>query len=424
MPTPKATLETCQQTIAAVESALKRGFPPPGQVKPGMLGAIAEAARDLGIPRKTVTGRLAPGAPIDRMGLRINWNLYKAPPRPDSREPIIVPPDRDANFWRRRSTELGHKLSETEHALHQVAGLMERAPEPPTWELQRSKSKGRAIGLLHISDIHAGEIVSAVETRGVNEYDLEICRARLRRLFKSVIELVPRWGADCQIVGFYLALNGDLISGDLHAELRQTNAITSHQQVWFCVDELAAGIKHLLDAFKKIVVVVTTGNHGRSTEKVHSKKTADLSYDTMVGEALRRYFEGDKNVSVIVSPSRDAEYKIFNWRVLQTHHDQGGGGGQGFAGPILPIARKAKAAEWMGAQSRVFWDIILTAHHHASGSPTEKHLANGSIVGFSEYARSLRAAPEVPMQWAALIHERWCIRERMPIKLETPKPGA
>lgn len=327
---------------------------------------------------------------------------------------------RNEAFWKSRAQEFAKELADTRHALEQVSGLMNRAPDPPQWTLPKTGRRNRASGLITISDIHAGEIVKADEIGGLNEFNLEICRARLRRLFGATIDILPRWASDCKLEGVHVALNGDLVSGDIHDELRRSNAITAQEQVWFVADELTAGLKKLADAFGKVFVCVTPGNHGRSTVKTHAKGTANLSYDTMVGEQIRRHFQNDKRVTVFVSPSRDAVYPIFAFRVLQSHFDQGGGGGQGFAGPMLPVLRKGKAIEWMAAQSRIFYDIILGAHYHTSGN-LGKILQNGSVVGYSEFAQSIRASPEPPQQWLALVHEQWCLRERCEIKLETAR---
>lgn len=149
MPTPKATLETCQQTVAAVESALKRGFPPPGQVKPGMLGAIAEAARELGIPRKTVTGRLAPGAPIDRMGLRINWGLFQtSSARVPDDGPSVDPAKLRENV--QASLRLGRKsLDELASSLTVPAGAVLESIEAIIASGVRVKRESGAVYSLH-----------------------------------------------------------------------------------------------------------------------------------------------------------------------------------------------------------------------------------------------------------------------------------
>ena len=365
------------------------------------------------------------GAAAGALGLsmvRIRQILYEARGRgldaaKDAKEYPSPTEARNQAFWKTRAQELARDLADTRHMLDEVSGLMSRAPDPPKWTLPRSSGrKNRAAGLLTISDIHAGEVVKPDEIGGLNAFDLDICRDRLRRLFSASIAVLPRWAADCRLEGVHVALNGDLVSGDIHDELRRTNAITAQEQVWFVADELAAGLKKLADAFGNVFVCVTPGNHGRSTIKTHAKGTASLSYDTMVGESLRRYFEPDKRVTVFVSPARDAVYEILGWKTLQSHGDMGGGGGQGFAGPLLPVLRKGKAVEWMAAQSRVFYDIIINGHMHTSAN-LGKILSNGSVVGYGEFAQSIRASPEPPQQWLALVHEQWCLRERAEIKL-------
>jgi hypothetical protein len=93
----------------------------------------------------------------------------------------------------------------------------------------------------------------------------------------------------------------------------------------------------------------------------------------------------------------------------------------GFAGPELPIVRGGKKIKLSGFATGEHYDVILTAHYHTSSNPGAV-LANGSMIGFNEYAVRIRAVPEPPMQWLALVHERWGLRERVPVVLEEPQP--
>lgn len=332
----------------------------------------------------------------------------------------ITPSERrDADFWRRKYKEASDALADSEHKLAQVSGLMERLPHPPVWALPKpSSSRRRAAGLLHISDIQAGEVIKAEEINGLNAFDVAICRRRLRRMFAASIEILRRDSADCRLEGIVNAVNGDLVSGDIHEELRETNEIVSLDQVEFVTGELISGFEHQADAFGRVDAYFTPGNHGRQTIKTHAKRTAALNYDTLIGKQVARHFSGDKRVTIHVSSSRDCEYAILGHRVLQTHGDQGGGGGQGFAGPVLPVLRNAKKIEHKSAQTRNFYDIILTGHRHVSTHPTRKHFGNGSVPGYNEYASQILADPEPPMQWLILVTERWGPRERLPLVLD------
>ena len=198
-------------------------------------GNIYQAAREMGISHNTLQSRLA-GAmrrfkiPDPRYSeVPVSFTATSAPePIP---KPVKEPPSpidvRNERFWKAKAEDLARQLADTTHALQEVSGLMARAPEPPKWSLSRQNSKNRAAGLLTISDIHAGEVIKPEEIGGLNSYDLQTCRARIRRLFDAAVAILPRWASDCRMEGVFVALNGDLVSGDIHDELRRTNALTS-----------------------------------------------------------------------------------------------------------------------------------------------------------------------------------------------------
>lgn len=343
------------------------------------------------------------------------------PPKPEL-SPVEI---RDAAFWRRRHAEAQDALHRTETALRQVAGLLDRPVAMPSWIASKPGKPGRAVGLLHVSDWHVGEVIRPDEIGGLNGYDPETFRRRVRRLFAATVEKLPQWAADCHLEGVVVAANGDLVSGDIHDELRRTNALTAHEQAYLAADELAGGLRVLADKFGAVMCVVTPGNHGRTTEKTHAKRVGALSYDMLVGEMVRRAFERDDRVTVRLATGPEMVYPILRWNVHQSHGDSlGSGGGKGFAGPVLPILRGTKNVEWQAYLVRRAYDIILTAHYHTSANPGGGKLANGSVVGYGEFSNRIRAGFEVPQQWLALVHEKWGLRERCEIKLEDPEPPA
>lgn len=368
----------------------------------------AVAARMLGVARSTVQHHVSEaGIPP------------ASAPTPEAQQ--IVVETRDAAFWRRKANAEEKRADDAEHIASELAGIFRRNTITPEWALPANSPGARAVGLIHLSDLHVGEVVRSEEIGGINEYNPDIFRRRLRRMIAASIAILPRWAADCQMQGVVLALNGDLISGDIHDELRRTNALTSHEQVALAADELSAAVRHLADELGHVMVTVTPGNHGRNTEKTHAKRMAALSYDTMIGNILARDFAADDRVTVNVASGPDILFTLFGWSILQTHGDSmGTGGGQGFAGPELPIVRGGKKVKLAGFASGERYDVILSAHYHTSSNPGSL-LANGSMVGYSEYSQRIRGVPEPPQQWLALIHERWCLRERVPVILEDPR---
>lgn len=394
----------------------------------GRIGKHLTAATKAKLEKLLLTGMIAAdAAPLAGVSIHTTQQrareLRKEGKVKDAELPEVVMEVRDSKFWRAKAIAAEARADKLDATLDQIAGVYERVATPPKWALPKPNAKQRSsMGLLQLSDLHVGEVIELAATGGYNEYSPEIFKRRMRRAISAAVPIVKRWGQDTKLNGFCLALNGDLISGDIHEELRNTNALTAHKQVDLVVDELIAAINILEAEFGHVYVPVTPGNHGRTTLKPPSKKVHELSYDTMVGTILAREFRDRPNVQIDVAQGFDIIYDLLGHRVLQTHGDHTGtGGGKGFGGPDFPIVRGARLLQLTQSMQRDYFDVLLTGHYHTTSNPSGgRNLANGSMVGYSEYSHSLRAIPEPPQQWLALIHERWGLRERIPLVLDEP----
>lgn len=341
-----------------------------------------------------------------------------------SAPPAPPPPARevhDAAFWRKKATASERKVGELEHLVEQLSGVRDVPYQMPEYlPLAPSSGKSQSVVGCFWSDVHMGERIAADEIHGINAFDSDICRARLRRYTDAACNIGHRWADDTECVGAYFGLGGDLISGDIHEELRMTNDLTAHEQVQAMVEETCVAIRELKRAFGRVHVTCTPGNHGRNTPKSTAKLYSRLSYDMMIGAMVQREFADDPSVTFQMSAAKDQVTPIFGWNVLNTHGDKmGTGGGQGFAGPFLPIVRGTKKIQAQYASMGIKLDLILHGHYHISGNPGNV-LSNGSVPGYSEYADDLRVVVEPPQQNLFLMHSRWGLRERMPIQLEDP----
>lgn len=392
MGAPKLTREMCQ---AAVDALAKHG----NQVA---------AARAMGLSRSAFQRRLAEAA---------------NPPRDPEVvvEPLTSRERFDAAFWRKKATDAQRKADEAEHVAEQLAGLRGVEWLVPDWIMAAGDGeKGRSVVGCLVSDMHMGEVVSSDELNGVNAYDPDICRARMKRYFEAACVVGKRWAADTHCEGALLALGGDMVSGSIHEELSQTNALTSPEQVIAAVEVIAAGIIKLRLTYNRVHVVSVPGNHGRTTIKSTAKLYSRLSYDTMIAAMLAERFRGDQNITFQYGAAKDQSVPIFGRTVFVSHGDKmGSRGGMGFAGPNLPIVRGTKKVEAQQARFGRRPDLILMGHFHTSSNPGGV-LANGSCIGYGEYADDIRADPEAPQQWLFLLHSKWFLRERATIVLEEP----
>jgi hypothetical protein len=331
----------------------------------------------------------------------------------------------DAEFWKKKYDVQSKELAAVEKLCEELAGISGNKVVIPEW--LRPKSKGRkakAVVNLLISDVHAGEVVPCDDLAGINAFDLDICRTRLRRYFAASCDVGLRWTSDTQCIGAVVSLAGDLISGDIHEELRKTNCLTSVEQVVFAAEEIAAGLLHVADTFGRVHVVSVAGNHGRVTAKPEYKLYARSSYDTLIAEMIARELAKDKRFTFQIPPSMDAIVPVLGFQMFVTHgNNMGTGGGAGFAGPVLPIIRGVKKIELQQFHVQRHFDIIQHGHYHTTAN-VGNALSNGSVPGYTEYPNGIRAAPEAPAQWLSVIHENWGLRERSPIKLEKPRLAA
>ncbi|TCU34160.1 hypothetical protein [Rhizobium azibense] len=415
--TDKTVLEAWARRIGEL---VREGYASPGaHVAAGEINATTALARELGVHVSTLQKHVIT---MKKEGLSIIWGgnsaSTKSPPQPELTRSEAY----DADFWRKKYNSLAKELGETEHLVSELSGIRGIPFTIPDWIMDtRTGKRGNSVVGCLLSDIHMGEVISAEEILGINAFNPGICRDRLRRYFSAVCTIGQRWASDTDCEGVLLALAGDLISGDIHEELRITNALTSHEQCLAVAEEVSSGIRHLVETFGRVHVVVVPGNHGRTTHKPTAKLYSRLSYDTLIGAMIAQRFEVDARVTFQQSAAKDQITPIFGRSVFVTHGDKiGTRGGMGFAGPMLPIVRGSKKIDAQQSGIGRKPDLIQFGHYHTTGNPGMV-LANGSVPGYSEYADDLRAVVEPPQQWAYLLHSKWWLRERMPIQLEEPR---
>ncbi len=368
------------------------------------VGSKAEVARLMGVNESTVRGLL----------LRAQ--------REQNQEDLEVVPtrveQRDASFWKTKALLLEKENDELLHLSKELRGVVNQEINAPSWLTRDKSNSHRSVIIAHTSDVHMGEVVRATEVGGAGAYNPTIAKDRMKRYFETVCTIPFRWLHESPCDGIILTMGGDLTSGDIHEELSATNALTSHQQLVQVVEVYVAGIKQLLSHYERVHLIGVPGNHGRTTHKSRAKQYGALSYDTLAASMVRAAFLGDDRVSSQIAEGSDVWTEVYGRGLVTTHGDKmGTGGGMGFAGPILPIVRGgAKVRNQYQALGKSC-DLILSGHYHFSAAPPGM-LANGSVVGTSEYGYGLRFAPDEAKQWVARYSEAWGLCERLEVRLQ------
>ena len=196
-------------------------------------------------------------------------------------------------------------------ALERIADYSGRALKPPRWLARTPKKRDKTATIVSIlSDTHFDEMVNPFEIAGRNAYDRTIAEMRLTRYFERAVSLPRDYLAGMTYDGFVLMLGGDLISGDIHDELSQTNEAQTLDTVLHWSERIAAGIGLLADEFGQVHVPVVVGNHGRRSRKPRAKGRARDNYDWLIGQLLARHFDQDPRVTFDIPDGTDCLVKV------------------------------------------------------------------------------------------------------------------
>ncbi len=309
-----------------------------------------------------------------------------------------------------------------ENAIKELLGttvLELNSMRPPKWlEAAKHKASSPGVPTIFLSDLHWGEVVNPREIGGVNEYNLEIARKRLKYTVNTAVYLCSILSPKMDYPGIVCPLGGDMISGDIHEELAATNALPTIPTVLELWEQLASAIRMLADKFGHVFCPCVSGNHGRNTKKTWAKNRNRTSFDWMLYQMLAKEFAGDSRVSFYVPDGSDALYKIYNTRYLLTHGDQFKAG-DSIIGPIGPLMRGNQKKTARNQQVGQGYDVMLAGHWHQY-IHTERMIINGSLKGYDEYAASWNFAFEPPRQALWVTHPRYGINWRMPVLSEPP----
>jgi hypothetical protein len=322
--------------------------------------------------------------------------------------------------------ELAQEAVDTTRLRTLIHGIKETPLNPPKWLARKKATSVHGTPTLFLSDLHWGERVFPAQVNGSNEYNLVIAHERLKRVITSSVRLLRDYLTGGEYDGFVLALGGDMVSGNIHEELRETN----DAQILACVvdlyENLVPAIELLADEFGRVFVPCVVGNHGRLDKKPRAKGAARDNFEWILYQFLYKHFLKDSRVTIVVSESLDYLYKVHNTTYLLTHGDQFRGG-SGISGPMTPWAlgdhRKRKRQDAIKQP----YDVMIFGHWHQLFWGNGGFICNGSLKGYDEYAFRSNFSFQAAMQALWVTHPDKGITFQMPVladKIEAPEPSS
>lgn len=294
------------------------------------------------------------------------------------------------------------KTSQLEKEIKLLTEFSERQG-PPGWlsKKPRSKKKHHGTPFLMLSDLHLDEVVYPEQVMGMNAFNRQIAVQRLERTAQNFVRVTKDYWDGIIYDGVVVPLGGDIFSGDIHEELKETNEDRILGSVDFWIDPLVDVISHLSDEFGKVHVPVVPGNHGRMTRKPRAKFRARDNFDWFIGAQIARVFKGNKNITFDLSDSADCMVPVYDHKVMLTHGDQASGG-QGIGGIWPPLMRLDARKRQRQEAVNQGYDLLIMGHWHTlTFGPS--FIVNGSLKGYDEYAFTQNFGFEEPSQAAWLM---------------------
>lgn len=283
-----------------------------------------------------------------------------------------------------------------------VALEIKRNTKPFYIRSVKNTSKGEVTPIILLSDFHYEEEVKKQTVNGMNEYNLDIARKRVKSIFVNILRLVEKERHESKMDAIVLALLGDFISGAIHEPLLPICQLQPMQAILEVQELLIGGIEMLRRETKlPIYVPCTVGNHSRTSKKVWIATEQGFSLEYMMYKNMENYFKRDPGVHFVVSESQHCYVKVYNFNLRFLHGTQFLYNG-GVGGFTIPVNKKIKI--WNNAMP-CYYTFAGHLHQLFDGNPN--FLINGSLIGYNTFALSIGAEFQRPCQAMTIISKKW-----------------
>jgi len=263
----------------------------------------------------------------------------------------------------------------------------------------------------HISDGHHGAIQDPDEIEGFGEFSPEISRRRQVSYAHNIVDWVSVHRHAYKIDDIAVIVTGDLISGDIHEELKTTNAFPAPVQAIEAAKVLAEQLYIFAPHFKTVTVhFIVEDNHSRLTKKPQAKEAGMNTYNYVVGWHAKELLKLHKNVTFNIYPMNEKVVHVSTRQYLITHgHAVRGWMGVPWYGVERKVAREAVARmqvvmEDLQKAKSVGFHKYIFGHWH---TPVDMPLYScaGSVSGTDAYDHQAGRYAK-PSQPAWIVHPK------------------
>lgn len=276
-----------------------------------------------------------------------------------------------------------------------------------------TKSKGSEATCVWVaSDWHTDEAIDGATINNLNHFNPAIARNRAEKFFTSGLRLTNILAQDVRIENIVLALLGDFFTGHIHSDFMELTDTQPIHAIIRVQNMIASGIQYILDNSNyNLVIPCHSGNHARLTEKTRFATENGHSLEFYMYNFLADHFKGEKRVRFVIPTGYHSYLDIYNFKI-RFHHGHAIRYSGGVGGIYIPVNKAI--AQWNKA-FRADLDVFGHFHQMRDGG---NFICNGSLIGYSTYALSIKADYEKPKQTLFLIDSKRGKTAVWPILLE------
>ena len=227
--------------------------------------------------------------------------------------------------------------------------------------------KGKAVGVVHFSDLHFNELVSLPN----NKFDFKVASKRIKRH----IQAAKSYFSTQHITNVVVALTGDLINSDRRLDELLTNSTNRAQAVFIATDILQQAIIDLNQSYN-VTVACVSGNEAR----VHKEYGwADIlatdNYDFTIFNMLRALFMKTK-IEFVSGDPMEIVLNVAGQNLLLLH-------GHG----SITAKHESSVNQIKGryASRGINIDYVISGHIH-SARIGDTYARSSSLVGANDYS--------------------------------------
>ena len=269
-----------------------------------------------------------------------------------------------------------------------------------------------------LTDTHIGEFIDTDQMIGLNTYDFNIFNNRLYGWANQVITLSGLRKNSVDIPELVVPMLGDMISGDIHEELSNTNLANCMMQMIRGANLIAQALMFMAPHFSKVRVPCVVGNHGRMTRKPPMKDKF-MDWDYLMYQWIAALCKNQPNIEFHIPRSYFTVFAVCNRNILAMHGDAVSGAGS--MASIMKVMTNLRSvlqyktilepeAGVPEAQIAEHFDSVMIGHFHRVDEldigPGTAHMC-GCMKGADEFAMNRLQAVTKPQQIVTYWHPKY-----------------